>query len=89
VTGSSASSPARYQDADKLRALMEQTFTKNKFMHSPTYCPFYLKIDAPGFFKSLVDYQSDYTADMLTIAVEGIPREHMTKGFGIHLRQHY
>ena len=26
---------------------------------------------------------------MLTIAVEGIPREHMTAGFGLHLRKHF
>jgi len=80
---------ARYQDADRLWALMEQTFTKDKFKHSPRHCPFLLKKEAPGVFKSLVDYQSDYTAGMLTIDVEGIPREHMNEGFSIHLRQHY
>jgi len=80
---------AQYQDADQLRSLMEKTFTKQKFKHSPRYCLYSIKKDAQGAFKSLVDYQFDYTADMLTIAVEGIPREHMNDGFGTHLRQRY
>jgi hypothetical protein len=64
------------KDAQQLLCLLlQKTFTKPKR-------PYSLKCKQPQLFPNLVDYQYDYCADLMTIAVEGIPRQHiMCVGF--------
>ena len=71
----------RTSDNRALRALLHDTFTSPQYQNLPRYSPYELKRKKPEIFARLVDYQSDYCASMYTIAVEGIPIEHMYNGF--------
>ena len=67
----------RTQDSNKLWTLLEKAVCKPKFRDFQKFAPYSMKRSNPRLFANLVDKQFELCTDLLVIAVEIIPIQHM------------
>ena len=77
----------RTSDRAELLKLLNETFKRKRFQNNPFFCPYSLRYKSPDTFNSFIDWHADYCSNLMTVAIENIPREHMKNGFDQELRK--
>ena len=79
----------RTSDRYTLLQLLQATFKRKRFTTNPIFCPYLLRYKNPKVFNSFVDWHADHCANLMTVAIENIPREHMRGGFDKELCENH